>query len=203
VSLNEAGAATGQLARVTLGYFFGTTVIAVVLGLFLVNVIQPGTGVAPLDPSAPAVAPGEASEDETTVLTTLAGVLMKIFPDNVVEACVEMNILGVLTFSILFGVALAQAGEEGRPVVQGITAFNAVVMRMVLMILWAAPVSSSPASGRSLCAAYQRCHPSLPCSPSSVSLTRLGARQVGIACLIAGQVAEVAGILSVLRWPAL
>ena len=128
---------------------------------------------------------------------------MKIFPDNVVEACVEMNILGVLAFSILFGVALAQAGEEGRPVVQGITAFNAVVMRMVLMILWAAPVSSSPASGRSLCAAYQRCHPSLPCSPSSVSLTRLGARQVGIACLIAGQVAEVAGILSVLRWPAL
>ena len=37
----------------------------------------------------------------------------------------------VLSFSILFGAALANAGEEGRPVVVGITAFNAVIMRMV------------------------------------------------------------------------
>ncbi|KAJ1474555.1 Sodium:dicarboxylate symporter, partial [Baffinella frigidus] len=163
VSLNEAGADSGRLAKVTFMYFFCTTVIAVVLGLVLVNVIQPGVVGALPRVSSSSASDQDAEPRETPdhgVLDTLLGVLLKVFPPNIVEACVDMNILGVLTFSIMFGAALAQAGEEGRPVVVGITAFNAVIMRMVLAILWIAPV--------------------------------------GIACLIAGQIAATPNFARVL-----
>lgn len=45
-----------------------------------------------------------------------------MFPDNVVAAAVDMNILGVITFSLFFGLCLSQLGEEADGLISGIQA---------------------------------------------------------------------------------
>ena len=61
------------------------------------------------------MAPGEASP-----LQALLAVARNMIPDNVVLAAVNMNILGIITFSLFFGLALASLGEVADPFVQGI-----------------------------------------------------------------------------------
>lgn len=127
-SLQAAGANTGKLARVALSYFGGTTLIAVIIGLLVVNIVQPGKGTQMTT---------EVSEkSESSMLDTMLGVLMKLCPPNIVEAAATMNVLGVLMFSLFFGVVLARLPpEQGAPMIQGIDIFNHVVMGMVMAIL--------------------------------------------------------------------
>lgn len=53
-------------------------------------------------------------------LTALLSVARSIFPDNIALAAVDMNILGVVTFSLFFGMALATLGEAADPFIQGV-----------------------------------------------------------------------------------
>ena len=53
-------------------------------------------------------------------LTALLGVIRSIFPENIALAAVNMNILGIITFSLFFGIALASLGDIADPFIQGI-----------------------------------------------------------------------------------
>jgi len=144
-ALQECGAATGVLARRTIAYFATTTIIAVVLGLFMVQIIQPGSGGlggmgADEDESGPAAGATSSSAD---LLDTIIGVLLKMFPPNILEAAVQMNVLGVITFSLFFGTMLSSIGPRAAPMIALVEIFNEVVMKMVMAILWLAPVGIS------------------------------------------------------------
>jgi Na+/H+-dicarboxylate symporter len=78
----------------------------------------------------------EGEKSDASMLDTMLGVLLKVCPPNIVEAAATMNVLGVLTFSLFFGVILARLpGETGQPLIQGVEIFNQVVMGMVMAIL--------------------------------------------------------------------
>ena len=78
----------------------------------------------------------EVEKSDASMLDTMLGVLLKVCPPNIVEAAATMNVLGVLTFSLFFGVILARLpGETGQPLIQGVQIFNQVVMGMVMAIL--------------------------------------------------------------------
>ena len=62
----------------------------------------------------------DREEDPVSPLTALLGVARNIFPENIAVAAVDMNILGIITFSLFFGLALASLGEVADPFVQGI-----------------------------------------------------------------------------------
>ena len=132
-ALRSAGANTARLARVALGYFAVTTIIAVVIGLLVVNIFQPGRGTT-IDTEV-------SGGSDASMLDTMLGVLYKICPPNIVEAAATMNVLGVLQFSLFFGVVLSRLPPEtSAPMIAGVDAFNQVVMGMVMAILWLAPV---------------------------------------------------------------
>lgn len=89
------------------------------LGVLLVLVIQPGRGM----PLAGGAALGCASHPAAAAapvasaapggpLAAMLGVLRSLFPDNLVAAAVRMNILGVIVFSLLFGVAISSLGAR-------------------------------------------------------------------------------------------
>ena len=127
-ALRSAGANTARLARVALGYFAVTTIIAVVIGLLVVNIFQPGRGTT-IDTEV-------SGGSDASMLDTMLGVLYKICPPNVVEAAATMNVLGVLQFSLFFGVVLSRLPPEtSAPMIAGVDAFNQVVMGMVMSIL--------------------------------------------------------------------
>lgn len=62
----------------------------------------------------------QESGDEAAILTALLNVLRNMFPDNIVRAAVDMNILGVITFSLFFGICLVGLGDEAASLIQAI-----------------------------------------------------------------------------------
>jgi len=144
-SLQAAGANSGKLAKITLGYYMGSTVIAVVMGIALVNIIQPGVGrgfdsVTSLNSTdwrcqshhGEITAHLDKKPADYTTADSLLDVLRNMFPPNIVKAAADMNILGVISFSLFFGAVISGLGEQAEPMVKLIEIFNEIIMRNYL-----------------------------------------------------------------------
>ena len=108
-------AKVGGVAGKAFAYFITVSTLALVVGLIVANVVQPGAGMN-IDPATPRCRRGEGLRGQ--VARPIVGFLMDIIPTTVVGAFVDGNILQVLFFSILFGLALAMVGERGEPVLE-------------------------------------------------------------------------------------
>lgn len=98
----------GRMGGKALLYFEIVTTVALFLGLAIANFIRPGDGL-PLEASATAGV-GDAKP------MGLWDILLHLFPSNVIEHAAKGDILPVVVFSALFGIALTRVGERGRPV---------------------------------------------------------------------------------------
>ena len=130
----------GRVAAKAFAYFLFFSTLALIVGLVIANVVQPGRGLN-IDPAtldAGAVAGYAAAAHETTV----EGFLLGIIPTTLVSAFVEGNILQTLFVAILFGVALALVGDAGAPVQRALEALSQVVFRLVAILMKAAPVGA-------------------------------------------------------------
>jgi DAACS family dicarboxylate/amino acid:cation (Na+ or H+) symporter len=107
----------GKLGKRTILYTLGVSLISVVIGLFMVNLIGPGRGMgdalAQLKGSAPVV-------PASTSLTDLspASVIVNMVPKNALEAAVNGDMLAFMVFSLLFGIALAVTRTENTEVLR-------------------------------------------------------------------------------------
>jgi aerobic C4-dicarboxylate transport protein len=130
----------GRTGLVTLIYFEIVTTCALIIGLTVVNVVKPGAGMN-VDPS---------SLDTTAVnqyvtagrAQTVTDTLLSIIPSSPVDAFARTDILQVLFFSVLFGIALSALGDKGRPVTDGIDRLAQVLFRIVGMIMHVAPLGA-------------------------------------------------------------
>jgi aerobic C4-dicarboxylate transport protein len=130
----------GRVAGKAMIYFLAFSTLALVVGLVVSNVVQPGTGMhinpATLDPTKVATFAEKAHD------TTIVGFLMNIIPDTITGAFAKGDILQVLFFSVLFGVALAMVGDRGRPVVDFLQALTTPISRLVAILMKAAPIGA-------------------------------------------------------------
>lgn len=130
----------GRVAGKAMIYFLAFSTLALVVGLVVSNVVQPGTGMhinpATLDPTKVATFAEKAHD------TTIVGFLMNIIPDTITGAFAKGDILQVLFFSVLFGVALAMVGDRGRPVVDFLQALTTPIFRLVAILMKAAPIGA-------------------------------------------------------------
>ena len=130
----------GRTGLVTLIYFEIVTTAALLIGLLVVNVVRPGAGMnvdpTSLDTSAITqyVSAGRAQ--------TITDTLLSIIPSSPVDAFARTDILQVLFFSVLFGVALSALGDKGKPVTDGIDRIQQVLFRIVGMIMHVAPLGA-------------------------------------------------------------
>lgn len=127
-SLRESTFGMGKVARVTLLYYLITTVIAVLLGLLVVITIRPGRwhpfkGIKTDDEAI-------ATKEKPDVMTAILDVLRNLFPKNAFVAAGNLNILGVITMSILFGLGLTSMGPEADEFVHLIRVFNSVIEKV-------------------------------------------------------------------------
>ena len=133
--------AVGRVVFKAMAYFLVFSTLALVVGLVVANVVQPGAG---LDVDAATLSTKEiASYASKAHDMTLTGFLLDIIPDTVVGAFTSGNILQVLLFAVLFGVSLTLAGERARPVVAFFDALTAPVFRLVHLLMKAAPIGAS------------------------------------------------------------
>jgi aerobic C4-dicarboxylate transport protein len=130
----------GKTGGLALLYFEIMSTVALIIGLIVVNVVQPGAGmnvdVSQLDTKAIAqyVSKGEAM--------TTKEFLLNIIPHSVVGAFAEGEILQVLLFSVLFGFALHRFGGRGTLVFDLIEKFSHVLFAIVGYIMKVAPIGA-------------------------------------------------------------
>lgn len=134
-----AGSGRRSLGRVgtkSLVYFFAVTSVAIVFGLLVGNVLQPGAGAGFAVSSA-----GEATAVMQNTSAGLGKVLLGIIPDNVVAAMAEAKLLSVLFFAILFGVALSTLDEpKRRPLVAVLQAVVDCMFKITHMVMAYSPI---------------------------------------------------------------
>lgn len=136
----------GRLGGVTakaFTYFITVSTFALVVGLVVANLVQPGAGMnvdpATLDPSALERVSGfEAKAQDSTVM----GFLLGVIPDTFVGAFSSGAILQVLFIAVIFGVSLALVGDKGQPAVDMLTSFGHGIFRMVALVMRAAPIGA-------------------------------------------------------------
>ena len=130
----------GRVAGKAFAYFFVFSTLALIIGLIIANVVQPGRGLN-IDPStlnAGAVAQYAAAAHETTIVGFLTGII----PTTLISPFVEGNILQTLFVSILFGLSLAIVGAPAAPVVRALESLSQVVFRLVAILMKAAPIGA-------------------------------------------------------------
>ena len=120
----------GRIGAKTIALYLMTTAIAVTLALSVANLVNPGLGIN-LGAGA-AFVPKESPP--------LIEVLVNIMPTNPVDAMAQGNMLQVIVFAILVGLAIAKCGDAGGRVRTALTDWNAVIMRLILMLMNLAPV---------------------------------------------------------------
>ena len=119
----------GQVALKTVSLYLMTTAIAVSLALTIANIVDPGVGINT----------SEAANYVAKEAPSFKDVFIGIFPSNPFQAMVEGNMLQVIVFAILVGIAILQAGESGNKVLQGCQMISDVIMRMVSILMNLAP----------------------------------------------------------------
>lgn len=131
--LGSAGG-VARLAGATALYFMATTTAAVLTGLALVQAIGPGRGGTGLPEAA------ASPVAERTPLEAVAELVRGMFPQNLVAAAGEGNVLGLIVFSLLFGAALARIGARGETLAQALEGVNEALMLFVRGLVWLAPL---------------------------------------------------------------
>jgi len=132
--------AVGKAGVLTLLYFEIVSTIALVFGLIVVNVVKPGAGmnVDPATLDAGAVSQYVTASRAQNVTDFLLGII----PTSAADAFAKSDILQVLFFSVLFGLALNATGAAGAPVFEFIEKLSQVLFRIVGIIMRTAPIGA-------------------------------------------------------------
>ncbi|MAW34198.1 MAG: dicarboxylate/amino acid:cation symporter [Proteobacteria bacterium] len=120
----------GPMAGKAIILYLITTSIAISLAIIMANAIDPGVG---MDRSTDVEFTGKEAPP-------LKDVFVEMVPTNPVLAMAEGNMLQIIIFSILMGIALSKVGEKGKQVLQVFESANAIVMKMVLILMHLAPI---------------------------------------------------------------
>ena len=127
--------AMGRIGLKAIIYFEVATTIALFLGLFLVNVFQPGAGVTVATMSVDTL---------KTLQETKAhsgwDMLVTLFPTSVFDAMARGDILQLVVFSIFFGIGVAAIGERGKPVVDFLDSTAQVMFKFTGYVMMFAPI---------------------------------------------------------------
>jgi aerobic C4-dicarboxylate transport protein len=128
----------GRVGGKALLYFEIVTTFALAIGLVVVNVTRPGSGLA-----ATNIAAGDASSyTAQSKSLTFTEFLTHIVPSSAVEAFAQGDILQIVFFSVLFGVALTALGESGRPLAAVLDTTLHVFFRIVALVMKVAPIGA-------------------------------------------------------------
>ena len=122
----------GKAGTITLIYFLSTSGIAVMVGIIVVNIMQPGLGVE-LTTDIPEKVAGKESIGITDILTSFV-------TPNLFESMAKMEILPIIMFSLVFGGVLTTLGEKGKLVISVFDGINIAIMKIVHLVMYFAPL---------------------------------------------------------------
>jgi Na+/H+-dicarboxylate symporter len=124
----------GRLGGFTILYYTGTTAIAVLTGLLLVNLIQPGAGITELSQSIPENVVGRET-------TGISEIISSLVAPNLVEAAGDNSrLLAIIVFCLFFAAALTTIGDKANHLINFFDALNDVMMKLVIWLMYLSPL---------------------------------------------------------------
>ncbi|MGZ6780620.1 MAG: cation:dicarboxylate symporter family transporter [Mycobacterium sp.] len=131
-------AAVGKVGGLALVYFLVMSTVALAIGLVVGNIISPGTGLnIPADPGKGAELAGEAASEGGPM-----DFISDIIPTTLFSSVTEGNVLQALFVAILVGFAIQAMGRTGEPMLRGIELLQKLVFRILIGVLWTAPIGA-------------------------------------------------------------
>jgi Na+/H+-dicarboxylate symporter len=126
----------GRVGGKAMAWFISASLMSLLLGMLLVNWLQPGknTTVSMKD-----VAPADELVHNTGGFS-LENFVVHVVPKSIIEAMASNEILQIVIFAIMFGIALSSVGDIGKPVIKVLDTISHVVLKMVSYIMWVAPI---------------------------------------------------------------
>ncbi|MGN8000217.1 dicarboxylate/amino acid:cation symporter [Sphingomonas sp. 22176] len=129
------GGAIGRVGLKAFFWFVCASLVSLTLGLILVNLLHPGTGLhLPLPPA-------NASSGVDRTAFDAAKFFTHIVPTSVIEAMATNDILQLVIFSLFFGVGMAAVGDKAKPLVRGLEALVSVMLTVTGYVMLFAPVA--------------------------------------------------------------
>tara|TARA_R110002072_G_scaffold204033_2_gene362073 strand:- start:4199 stop:5413 length:1215 start_codon:yes stop_codon:yes gene_type:complete len=123
----------GKVGGATLLYYASTTACAVLIGLFVVNLVQPGIGIEkPSD-----VLPETITDREGT---GFVDIIQSLIEPNIISAAADTKLLPIIVFCLLFAAALTTIGEKNITIIKFFDGLNEVMMKLVIWIMVFAPI---------------------------------------------------------------
>lgn len=119
----------GRLGGKSIGLYLLTTAIAITIAMTLALVINPGEGINM--PTTSTFDPKQAP--------TLVDVIINMFPTNPINAMSSGNMLQVIVFALLFGIAMALSGDAGKRLTAVFEDLNTIILKLVTILMNIAP----------------------------------------------------------------
>jgi Na+/H+-dicarboxylate symporter len=123
----------GSIGVRTLCYVFASVSIAVVIGLVLLNIFQPGAGIPP-----DLILANATPSDFKPV--AFSSFLLTLFPPNIVAAAAQYEIMPIVLFSIIFAIACLTAGATAIPVIEFFAGMRNVLIKMIIWLMYLTPL---------------------------------------------------------------
>ena len=126
----------GRVGGKAMLWFISASLMSLLLGMLLVNIFQPGAAI-------------DLSNADTSSVKDLIGKTQQfslqnfvehVFPLSVIDAMAQNQILQIVIFSVLFGIATASIGEKGKIIIKAFEAVSNVVLKMVGYVMMVAPL---------------------------------------------------------------
>ncbi|MEN9323069.1 MAG: C4-dicarboxylate transport protein [Bacteroidota bacterium] len=128
--------AVGRIGGKAMAWFFTASFISLLIGLFWVNVLEPGIG---LHLASVDLATATEVTEKTTSFSA-QNFVEHIIPKSIVEAMATNEILQIVIFSIFFGLAAAAIGQDAKPVINALDKTSHIILKMVNYVMKFAPI---------------------------------------------------------------
>ena len=129
----DGGASLGRMFVRTLGWFVAASLVSLTLGAVVVNLLQPGAGVGL------ALPPADAATGLAKATFNLKDFVAHLVPASIIEAMGQNEVLQIVVFSVFAGVGLIHVGAAGAPLVRGLEAVAAVMLKVTGYVMLVAP----------------------------------------------------------------
>ena len=123
----------GKVGGITLLYYASTTACAVLIGLIMVNVIQPGDGI---NYQTETISESISNRDSIN----LTELVRSLISPNIISAASNTQLLPIIVFCLLFGAALTTLGKNKTTIINFFDALNEAMMKLVIWIMVFAPL---------------------------------------------------------------
>jgi Na+/H+-dicarboxylate symporter len=127
-------ATVGRVGAKTMAWFVSASIVSLLLGLFMVDLLKPGVGIVIADQST-------TSANLTTQAFSLENFIDHMFPTSIFKSLAEGEILQIVVFSVFAGVAIMALGERGKPLLELADAVAHMMLNITGYVMKLAPIA--------------------------------------------------------------